>query len=306
VSHKPPRAAQGDPDRRKAGPGSAGPWNEGSRLPQIPTGTFDAAALLASVTESLRPVLDRELEAMALSLSAAATAPGSGDLAADLRTELVRQLVPQFTEAVRAAVIDGIRTRQIHLAQLAVIDRAAFQGHKLTALQQRIDHELVRTGLLRVTDTKDLSFFNLLDSEAVADHGDAAPVYSVVAPAYVDQESGRTVERGWLSVSYDQPADTGPAQEPPSQGRRDHSRARSAAPPEQTTVLPTAAPGGRPQKKKHRKGSPPTPLRSSGAVPAELPSVHTAPAAPPPGFRPTVQNSAVQSARAKFGSKENR
>jgi citrate lyase gamma subunit len=243
---------------------------------------------------------------MALSLSAAVTAPGGGNFADSVRAELVRQVVPQFTEAVRAAVIDGIRTRQIHLAQLAVIDRAAFQGHKLTALQQRIDDELVRTGLLRVTDTKDLALFNLLDSEAVADHGDAAPVYSVVAPAYVDQESGRTVERGWLSVSYDQPADSGPTPQRPSQRRRDHSRRRPATPPEQTAVLSAAAPGARQQKKKPRKGSQPAPPRSSGAVPAEQPPVHTSSAATPPGFRLTVQKGAVQSARAKFGSKETR
>ncbi|MER5352069.1 hypothetical protein ABT093_17285 [Kitasatospora sp. NPDC002551] len=170
----------------------------GSQLPEIAPGTFDAAALLASVTESLRPVIDSQLEQISASLATSVSAAEGTDVAAAIRTELARRLVPQFTEAVRGAVMDGMRARQMHLAQLAAIDRTARQTSKLPALRARIDHEITKAGLVRVVEPDDLTLFSLVNPDHDLPGGSEAAVFSVTSPAYTDRESGRLVEAGWL------------------------------------------------------------------------------------------------------------
>ncbi|MEU8513401.1 hypothetical protein AB0C76_17685 [Kitasatospora sp. NPDC048722] len=246
-------------------------WTEESRLPEIAPGTFDAAALLASVTESLRPVIDMQLEQIACSLAASVPAAEDGDLAAVIRTELTRRLVPQFTEAVRGAVVDGIRARQMHLAQLAVIDRAAHQASKLTSLQARIDHEITKAGLVRVAEPGDLSLFSLVNPDQDRTGDSEAPAYSVVAPAYTDRESGRVVEIGWLRVEDgDRPEDQ-PRSLTPRKKRQQHpDRERHPqAPP-----APAKTQGA--LKKPHRKGpsarpGPPQPAAEGASGAAAVP-----------------------------------
>ncbi|MGW4436064.1 hypothetical protein ACWELO_09930 [Streptomyces sp. NPDC004596] len=107
----------------------------------------------------------------------------------------LRAIGRQISEALRAAVIEGMRVRERHLAQLVVIDRAAAQSANITRLQERIGTEIERAGLRRIAETSDLSLFNLAGATEPA-AGDSA--YELVTPAYVDMDTGRVVERGWL------------------------------------------------------------------------------------------------------------
>ncbi|MBK3583269.1 hypothetical protein JHN49_05890, partial [Streptomyces sp. MBT57] len=103
------------------------------------------------MTDALRPVLEQRLSEMADSLATVLGDAQGPDAADVLRAELLKRVLPQFTEAVRGAVVEGIRTRQMHLAQLAVIDRNAHQADSLRALCARIDGEISRAGLVRMT-----------------------------------------------------------------------------------------------------------------------------------------------------------
>ncbi|MFF3600893.1 hypothetical protein [Kitasatospora indigofera] len=228
-------------------------------------------------------MVDAQLEQIARSLAASVSAAGDADLAAVLRTELARRLVPQFTEAVRGAVLDGIRARQMHLAQLAVIDRAAHRASKLTSLQARIDHEITKAGLARVVEPGDLSLFNLVNPDQDSTGSSEAPAYSVVSPAYTDRESGRLVETGWLRVEDgDRPEDR-PRSLTPRQKRQQHP-ARERQP--QDPPVPGKAQGA--TEKPHRKRPsarpgpvPPAADGVSGAAPApDRPQEDRAPDAP--------------------------
>ncbi|MGW0651371.1 hypothetical protein ACWD4T_21580 [Streptomyces umbrinus] len=199
------------------------------------------------------------------SLATAIADTQGSDVVDTLRTELLRRVLPQFTEAVRGAVIEGIRTRQMHLAQLAVIDRSAHQAAKLTSLRARIDNEITRAGLVRVTEPQDLSLFDLVNPDSLRQDVGEPPVYSVLAPAYIDRESGKLVERGWLSVSYERPAPAKPALTP-GQKRRQHGRRpekRGPASEKRAADSPSA--------------QPPKARRSKGAAPDRQPE-----SAPPP------------------------
>ncbi|MFI8068898.1 hypothetical protein ACIF85_08890 [Streptomyces sp. NPDC086033] len=217
------------------------------------------------MTDTLRPVLEERLTEMTDSLATAIADTHGSDAVDALRAELLRRVLPQFTEAVRGAVIEGIRTRQMHLAQLAVIDRSAHQATKLTSLRARIDNEITRAGLVRVTEPQDLSLFDLVNPDSLRQGVGEPPVYSVLAPAYTDRESGKLVERGWLSVSYERPAPAKPALTP-GQKRRQHGRR-----PEKQG----------PASEKRAADSPsaqlPTAKRSKGAAPDRQPE-----SAPPP------------------------
>ncbi|MFE2151386.1 hypothetical protein ACFXAO_15285 [Streptomyces lavendulae] len=236
-------------------------WTADSRTPQIAPGTLDAATLLGAVTDALRPVLEQRLSDMADSLAAVLGNAQGPDAASMMRAELLKRVLPQFTEAVRGAVVEGIRTRQMHLAQLAVIDRTAHQADSLRALCARIDGEITRAGLVRVTEPGDLSLFNLVDADALRQGSDEPPVYSVVAPAYTDRESGKPVERGWLSVAYDPPAPTVTASAlTPGQKRRRHKErpVKQSPAPEQPSAKVSAEPSsGRATAPAHAEGTPP-------------------------------------------------
>ncbi|WP_412076277.1 hypothetical protein ACLF6K_11610 [Streptomyces xanthophaeus] len=198
---------------------------------------------------------------MADSLAAVLGDAQGPDAANALRAELLKRVLPQFTEAVRGAVVEGIRTRQMHLAQLAVIDRTAHQAESLRALCARIDGEISRAGLVRVTEPGDLSLFNLVDADALRQGADEPPVYSVVAPAYTDRESGKPVERGWLSVAYEPPAPLAAACTPaPGQKRRQRKErpVKQSPAPEQPSAQVSVQPSsGRAPVMTYADGTPP-------------------------------------------------
>jgi len=175
-------------------------------LPEFIPGTLDAAAILKSVNETLLPVVEKELEEATEKLGAAlADKEIEADLVSAFRAELMRRVLPQFTEAVRKGVLESIRTRQMHLAQLAVLHRQALEAKKLTAVLTRINHEAAKAGLQIVDDTGDRSLFNVVEEHpGVMQRGPVA--FELVAPAYVDKESGKLVERGWLRAVAGQEA----------------------------------------------------------------------------------------------------
>ncbi|MEU9733376.1 hypothetical protein [Streptomyces sp. NPDC048002] len=175
------------------------PWRHAdSGIPEFSPGTLDAAAILKSVNETLLPVIEKELAAATDKLGAALADKETGaDLVSALRTELMRRVLPQFTDAVRKGVLESMRTRQMHLAQLAVLHRQALEAKKLTAVVTRLDHEAAKAGLLIVGDAGDQSLFNVVeDQPGVMQRGPVT--FELVVPAYVDKESGKLVERGWL------------------------------------------------------------------------------------------------------------
>ncbi|MFE7558647.1 hypothetical protein [Kitasatospora sp. NPDC057500] len=241
------------------------------QLPEIAPGTFDAAELLASVTTSLRPVIDAQLEQIAAALTASVSSAEGSDVAAAIRAELTRRLVPQFTEAVRSAVVEGMRTRQMHLAQLAVIDRVAYQAPTLTSLQKRIDHEITKVGLIRVIDPGDLSLFSLANPGQRRPENSETPAFSVVSPAYTDRESGRLVEAGWLRIEDDHTPEDLPKSLTPRQKRQQRSKGELPPNRQAAPAKTQAAP-----KKPHRKG----PSRRAGAVPPDVESASGAAPAP--------------------------
>ncbi|MFC9285699.1 hypothetical protein [Streptomyces sp. NPDC057052] len=175
------------------------PWrNADSGIPEFTPGALDAAAILKSVNEMLLPVVEKELETATGKLGATLVDKETeADLVAAFRTELMRRVLPQFTEAVRKGVLESIRTRQMHLAQLAVLHRQALDAKTLKAVLTRLDHEVAKAGLQILGDTGDQSLFNVVeDQPGVMERGPVT--FELIAPAYVDKESGKLVERGWL------------------------------------------------------------------------------------------------------------
>lgn len=200
------------------------PWRHAdSGIPELAPGTLDAAAILKSVNETLLPVVEKELEAATGKLGAAlADKETEAALVAAFRTELMRRVLPQFTEAVRKGVLESIRTRQMHLAQLAVLHRQALEAKKLTAVVTRLDHEAAKAGLQIIGDAGDQSLFNVVeDPPGVMQRGPVT--FELVAPAYVDKESGKLVERGWLRAVA--------GQEAPAPGIADPSAATAVEDP---------------------------------------------------------------------------
>ncbi|MGW3029118.1 hypothetical protein [Streptomyces sp. NPDC001221] len=182
------------------------PWRfTESHLPEFTPGTLDAAAILKSVNETLLPVVEKELHEATEKLGAALTDKETeADVVSTLRAELMRRVLPQFTEAVRKGVLESIRTRQMHLAQLAVLHRHALQAKNLTAVLARLDNEAAKAGLQIIGDTGDPSLFNVVEDQP--DVMKRGPVtFELIAPAYVDKESGKLVERGWLRTVAEKP-----------------------------------------------------------------------------------------------------
>jgi hypothetical protein len=180
-------------------------------MPAVPEGTFDTATLLAAVVGELRPVVEAQLAQIAVALDAATAEGASGDGAPDplkaLRADLLRRVLPQFTEAVRAGVVDGMRVRSMHLAQLAAIDRTSWRDPSVSVLQKRIAEEVAKAGVERVTEPNDLTLFQLAEGGAI---GDKTMELRVLAPAYLDRESGRVVETGWVTAEPLKPTRQGP------------------------------------------------------------------------------------------------
>lgn len=170
------------------------------RHPQIIRGTFDAAALQQSVMAEITPLAD-SLVASVASQTAASIAANSQEVAEHLRLVIEPRITAVVADAVRSAIVTGTRARQLHLAQLAVIDRAASQARSLRTLQGRINDEIQLAGLRRITDLADLSYFKVLEShsnESIVESG-----FELVAPAYVDAQSGTIIEFGWIRFAND-------------------------------------------------------------------------------------------------------
>lgn len=184
--------------------------------PRVAVGTFDAAALLAELLSVLEPRIEAGLGALCEALGE----QDGGDTA-----RAARSMGKQIADSVRAGVVEGMRVRERHLAQLAVIDRAAAHASSLRELRDRIETELKLAGLQRVIEPGDLSAFNLArsDEETAADAPPTAgDAYEVLSPAYLDTETNRTIESGWL-----RPLGAGFV-EPPPRGKEhgSHSRRR--------------------------------------------------------------------------------
>ncbi|MEV4678094.1 MULTISPECIES: hypothetical protein [Actinomadura] len=166
--------------------------------PRVEPETYDAAALLKSVLAAVEPKIHERLASLAET-----AVPNTSDPETDTETARAVQAVGrQITEAVRAGIVEGMRVRERHLAQLAVIDRAAAQANSLSSLQARISAEMEHAGLRRVSDLADLSPFNLAVAPGSSPaSADSPEDYELVTPAYVEADSGRVVERGWIKVA---------------------------------------------------------------------------------------------------------
>ncbi|GHK02342.1 hypothetical protein SY2F82_41390 [Streptomyces sp. Y2F8-2] len=105
---------------------------------------------------------------------------------------LVQQAVQAAVdEALRTAVLNATRVHEEHLAQLALIDRTAHTAENIGAVRMRIEEEMRRSGLTRVT-APDPESFNLVNPTEHA----GSTAYEVLAPAYADSRSGRIIQRG--------------------------------------------------------------------------------------------------------------
>ncbi|MFG2879148.1 hypothetical protein ACGFYU_29800 [Streptomyces sp. NPDC048337] len=228
------------PSGTRGGTRNEGPYKRpveiwiGLGHPETTPGTFDAAALLASLLSAVEPKTEAGLSALSETIRAAEGENGSETARA------LRAVGKQIADSLRAGVIEGMRARDRHLAQLAVIDRAAAHATSLRQLQERIEAELGLAGLLRVTEPGDLSVFNLVQPGSAA--ATALPTsgddYEVVSPAYTDTETRRTVERGWVRLAQAAGTDQTPR-------GKDHGR--TSRPHQQRKQVPGDEPGGTPQ-----------------------------------------------------------
>lgn len=239
--------------RGEHGEAEAPPWRfTESHPPELAPGTLDAAAILKSVNETLLPVVEKELEEAAEKLGTAlAGKETEADLAAAFRAELMRRVLPQFAEAVRKGVLESIRTRQMHLAQLAVLHRQALDAKTMEVVLTRLDHEATKAGLQIVDDIGDQSLFNVVEGRpGVMKRGPVT--FELVAPAYVDKESGKLVERGWLRAVAETPPPK-PRKMTPGQKRRStHAEAG-----EKQKKGISERPGDYPRKRKTHRGQAP-------------------------------------------------
>lgn len=166
-----------------------------SSHPECEPGTFDAAALLRSVLAVVEPRLEEGFRSLQQSLSVPEDTAAGKAISPERD---VRTLGRQIGEELRAGVVEGIRARERHLAQLVLIDRAAAQAKVLLRLQERIGVEIEKAGLRRVVDLDDLSLFNSADGMTRTAGRASADALELVTPAYVDADSGRVIERGWV------------------------------------------------------------------------------------------------------------
>ncbi|WP_166028514.1 hypothetical protein [Streptomyces chilikensis] len=217
------------------------------------------------MNEALLPVVEKGLEEAAERLGAALTDKGTEtDLVSVLQAELMRRVLPQFSEAVRAGVLEGIRTRQMHLAQLAVLHRQALEAKSMQAVLTRLDHEVAKAGLQIVGDSGDQSLFNIVEEQpGVMKRGPV--VLEVITPAYVDRESGRLVERGWLRATPKKPSTTVAADR--AEPGRKHKAAHTNAHKKQYSEAKEGDGDSPPRKKAHRGQGPRRPWAGKAAQP---------------------------------------
>ncbi|MBY8845822.1 hypothetical protein [Streptomyces sp. SP2-10] len=105
---------------------------------------------------------------------------------------LVQQAVQAAVdEALRTAVLNATRVHEEHLAQLALIDRTAQTAGDISAVRLRVEQEMRRSGLTRITEP-DPEAFNLANPTEHA----GSTAFEVLAPAYADSATGRIVQRG--------------------------------------------------------------------------------------------------------------
>ncbi|GAA1425444.1 hypothetical protein GCM10009601_32390 [Streptomyces thermospinosisporus] len=144
----------------------------------------DRAAMKAgtSVAQEVGRKLTAELDA---------AIAGAQSTAGKLGTLVQQAVQTAVDEALRTAVMNATRIHEEHLAQLALIDRTAQTAQDLDAVRLRIEQEMRRSGLTRITDP-DPASFNLVNP---AEH-EGSTAYEVLAPAYADSASGRIVQRG--------------------------------------------------------------------------------------------------------------
>jgi hypothetical protein len=213
--------------------------NIGRGHPKVEPETYDAAALLQSVLGAVEPKLEEGLKELAEAIT-----PGTESEAA----RAIRAVGRHLAEALRAGVVEGMQVRQRHLAQLAVIDRAAAQARNLSGLQGRISAEIEHAGLRRVCELEDLSPFNLASTSEDSLQGEAT--FELVTPAYVEADSGRVVERGWIKVAEPAPAPAGKTHGRVSREHRDkRHNTEEEAPPSTPENLPE--PGDQPAPATH-------------------------------------------------------
>ncbi|UPT45790.1 MULTISPECIES: hypothetical protein [Streptomyces] len=187
--------------------GQGQPKNPGANAP-VPEATepqidprFDPEVMFRILSDKIAAKVDRA--AMKAGASAAqevsrqltaeldAAIAGAQSTAGKMGTLVQQAVQAAVDEALRTAVLNATRVHEEHLAQLALIDRTAQTVRDLPAVQLRIDAELRRSGLSRVT-APDPEVFNLVNP---TEHEDSAS-YVVVAPAYVDSRTSRVVQRG--------------------------------------------------------------------------------------------------------------
>ncbi|MEU6543025.1 hypothetical protein [Streptomyces sp. NPDC046859] len=212
---------------------------------------------MKSVNEALLPVVQQELEVALKGLGTVLTDKETeADLVSVLRSELMRRVLPQFTEAVRAGVLEGIRTRQMHLAQLAVLHRQGLEARTMQVVLTRLEHEAAKAGLQIVGDSGDRELFNVVEEQpGVMKRGSVA--FELVVPAYVDKESGKLVERGWLrAVPKTQPSAAAADKTKPGQRRRATHTETSG---KQQRDVKKSAGASQTKKKAHRGRGPGTP-----------------------------------------------
>lgn len=144
----------------------------------------DRAAMKAgaSAAQEVSRRLTAELDAAIAGAQSAAGKMGT----------LVQQAVQSAVdEALRTAVLNATRVHEEHLAQLALIDRTAQTASDLDAVRLRVEQEMRRSGLTRIT-AADPTSFNLVNP---TEH-EGSTTYEVLAPAYADSGSGRIIQRG--------------------------------------------------------------------------------------------------------------
>ncbi|NUV60433.1 hypothetical protein [Streptomyces sp. CAI-85] len=116
---------------------------------------------------------------------------GAQSVAGKMGTLVQHAVQAAVDEALRTAVLNATRVREEHLAQLALIDRTAQTAGDVTAVRLRVEEEMRRSGLTRIT-VADPDAFNLVNP---AEHRGSS-AYEVLAPAYVDGRTGQIVQRG--------------------------------------------------------------------------------------------------------------
>ncbi|MFD6322444.1 hypothetical protein ACFWOL_06060 [Streptomyces sp. NPDC058442] len=238
------------------------PWRfTKSDLLDVAPGTLDAAAILNAVNETLLTVVEKELEKATEKLGAVlADKETETDLISAFRGELMRRILPQFTEAVRNGVLESIRMRQMHLAQLAVLHRQALDARSIQVVVTRLDHEVAKAGLQIVSDIGDQSLFNVMEDEpGVIKRGPVT--LELMAPAYVDKESGKLVERGWLrAVGEDPFPRKSPDRSPMKPGAKRRSKHAKADNKRSEKEVPA-----RQEPKKPHRGQDPEKQRNKGS-----------------------------------------